>query len=203
MDEQDDLTSAQDVPGLPAADDPRRRILEAAWRAYDPAHPRQFRVVDVVREAGMSTKTFYEFYASRDELILDMVAYTKERLFRELARMLEELHEPEARFRRGVEVMMQVVEGTPLFVRGLGQEAESKLDQVVDQIVDTIIDIAMAAADESHQEGRLQRPPTRLEYEVLFSGTSFVLVRRIRDGRGGLKELVPELTSLMLRHLRS
>ncbi len=180
----------------------RERVLEAARRAFEPEDPLRFRIQDIVAAAGISTKTFYEVFGSRDALVIELAVQATIGLISELELIFAETLLPVERINRGVAVVVKAAERTPLFVRGLGVEAETILENQIDRILDTAIDLMLAAAQDAYDQGFLTRQPERLEYDVLIAGLARVIVRAHRQGSPPMAELQPGLVEILARHLK-
>jgi AcrR family transcriptional regulator len=60
-------------------------LLRAARRAFVARGYAQTRVEDILREAGLSTRAFYRFHASKDQLFLELFARANEAALERLA----------------------------------------------------------------------------------------------------------------------
>jgi AcrR family transcriptional regulator len=84
-----------------------RRFIDAALLvmrrtgAIDPA------VRDVVREAGLSNQAFYRHFASKDELLLAVLADGRQRLVSYVERRVARATEPREQVRRWIEALME------------------------------------------------------------------------------------------------
>jgi AcrR family transcriptional regulator len=61
--------------GRPSLDEheQRRRLIDAAWRVFEEASEDRVTVADIVSEAGMSSRSFYQHFSSKEDLIAQMV----------------------------------------------------------------------------------------------------------------------------------
>ena len=60
--------------GRPSLDEheQRRRLIDAAWRVFEEASEERVTVADIVRQAGMSSRSFYQHFSSKEDLIAEM-----------------------------------------------------------------------------------------------------------------------------------
>ena len=52
----------------------RRRLIEAAFRVFERNRYERTSVADIVGEAGMSSRSFYDHFASKEDLVAEIVA---------------------------------------------------------------------------------------------------------------------------------
>ncbi len=190
---------AKPGPAATSVDAQKRRVLEAALQIFEPEHPSRFRVQDVVNAAGMSTKTFYEVFGSRDAVILELADELCSKLIAELEFVIEDTKDPVTRIKRGLAIVVRAVSSTPLFVRGLGDEAEAGLEVQINRFLDAAIDIVDRAAQDAYKNGLISHRPVPLESELLISGAARVVVRAMRSG-DSLEELELGLWRIFVRH---
>jgi len=177
----------------------KKRVLEAALQIFEPENPSRFRIQDVVNAAGMSTKTFYEIFGSRDAVILELADELCSKLIAELEFVIQDTKDPTSRIERGLAIVVKAVTSTPLFVRALSDEAEAGLEKQINRFLDAAIDIMDRAAQDAYENGLIRYRPKQLESEVLLSGAARVVVRAMRNG-DSLDELQVGLLGIFVRH---
>ncbi len=98
------------------AESTRTRLLEATKAAVAHSGPRKVSLSDVASLAGVSRPTLYRYFASKDELLVALATYEKERFETLLAKALDGLTGA-ARLDRGMRFIIEFQRDYP--TRGL------------------------------------------------------------------------------------
>jgi AcrR family transcriptional regulator len=83
-----------------------RRLIDAAFSVMRESGDIDPSVRDIVKTAGLSNQAFYRHFASKDALLLAVLADGHRQLVEYLARRLASTNDPEARMRRWIEGVM-------------------------------------------------------------------------------------------------
>ena len=78
----------------------KREILMAAMRVYAEKGARNARVADVARAAGVGKGTIYEYFRSRDEILIDAFHLVVGDMEREFVGVLQTSDDPETKLKR-------------------------------------------------------------------------------------------------------
>jgi AcrR family transcriptional regulator len=73
-----------------------RRLVDAAWRVLERTNFEGFKVERVIHEADVSTRTFYRYFADKDELLLALLRDEMARAATRLRATVDAEHEPAA-----------------------------------------------------------------------------------------------------------
>jgi AcrR family transcriptional regulator len=77
-------------PGRPALppEQQRQRLLNAAERCFERNHYEGASIQDIVREAGMSSRSFYQFFESKEDLVTQLAQHRGDTLLAEMEKAL-------------------------------------------------------------------------------------------------------------------
>lgn len=101
------------------ADDHRTRLMAGMAAALADDGYAALSIADIVSQARVSKRTFYEHFASKQECLLALYEEESERLLERIAAVLYEAPPGEARLHAGVAVYLQGLQARPGVVRAL------------------------------------------------------------------------------------
>ncbi len=180
----------------------RRRLLDAARKALHQSGRGSFRVSDVVRAAGMSSRSFYDHFASKEDLILALIDDTGRNLLGQLEAIFATSGSFEEQVDRGLEAYLAAFLDTPLDPRKLGESASLTVLKRQDHYVRVIAAGVALLVDRLWHAGVLPRPQDPAQLEVLLLGLLGLASRYVTERRTGeLASLRPRLRELVLRVL--
>jgi AcrR family transcriptional regulator len=177
----------------------RRRLIEAAFRVFERNRYERTSVADIVGEAGMSSRSFYDHFASKEDLVAEIVAEIGERLLGEVARVLADTPvdvEKNADLALGV-----FLEGLPVSaidLERLGGDAGRRVHEMRRRIVQRLTNMTHAYMGRLLAKGLVSRLPERPEVELLLTGIEGMCLRYYSEGR---REELLEIRPLILRLL--
>jgi AcrR family transcriptional regulator len=189
-------------PAIPR-DVQRRRLLEAAWRAFERSRWERTTVADIVSEAGMSSRSFYLHFASKEDLIAAMVEEVAARLLVEIEVLLEEDNEDvQGHADRAIGCFLELLPAASIDLERLGGDAGRRVGEVRRRMVQSLTDLTVRYMERMHLAGRVPRAPDRDEIELLLTGIEGMCVRYYSEGRRDeLKALRPRILRLMVAGL--
>src|SRR4029453_2251815 len=147
----------------------RRRLIEGAWRAIEHSHFEGPTVADIVREAGMSSRSFYEHFESKEDLVASIVDELGARLLQELRAILAEPEQDaQAQTEGGLRAFLELLPSARVDVEQLGGEAGRRIGEVRRRLVQAITDLVHAHLGRLHARGTISRTPARVEVELIM-----------------------------------
>jgi len=183
-----------------AADVQRRRLLDAARQALRQSDFGSVRVTEVVRAAGMSSRSFYEHFSSKEDLLLELIHEAGRELVAELETIFARAERPDERVDRGLEAYLAAFAGTPLDFEKLGESASVRVQKVLREYVRAVGVCVERELERAWREGVIQRQPDSLTVEVLLLGLLGIASRYLAEGRAEeLASLRPRLRDFLLR----
>jgi AcrR family transcriptional regulator len=189
-------------PPLPR-DQQRRRLVDAAWRAFEARHYDKTSVADIVREAGMSSRSFYDHFASKEDLVAAIVEDYGARLLSELGEILREPAEDLAdQSERSLRAFLELLPTVAIDLERIGGHAGRRVGEVRRLLVQAVVDLLLAHLERVYAQGRVSRAPSRPAVELLVTGVESLGLRYYGEGRRReLLALRPALLQAILRVL--
>jgi AcrR family transcriptional regulator len=179
----------------------RRRLIDAAWRVFEEASEDRVTVADIVRQAGMSSRSFYQHFSSKEDLIAQMVEDVGADILAAVeADFREPLADPVAQTTRALGTFLDRLPSVALDLTRLEGTIGGRVVRLRQRVVRALTEVVHMHMVALHEAGRAPRRPERAEVEVLIAGIAELGIRYYSDGRRGeLLALRPALVRLILR----
>ncbi|MCL4685206.1 TetR/AcrR family transcriptional regulator [Myxococcota bacterium] len=185
-------------PALPP-EQQRQRLLEAARTELRRSDFGSVRVTDVVQAAGMSSRSFYEHFESKEDLLLALIHETGREIVAQLEKIFASVEQPRDRIDHGLAAYLRAFAGTPLDLEKLGEGASGRVQKLLRHYVQEITVRVVRELESLFAEGVIQHAPDPLAVEVLLLGLLGVASRFVAEGRADeLVTLQPRLSALLL-----
>jgi AcrR family transcriptional regulator len=186
-------------PAIPP-DQQRKRLLEAARRALQQSDFGSVRVSDVIRAAGMSSRSFYDYFDSKEDLLLALIQEAGKSLVAELEAIFAAGLPPDVRIDRAVAAYLAAFAGTPLDLERLGESASAPVQKMLRQIVREVRERVAANLDVEWRAGTMRRAADPIVLDVLLLGLLGIASSYMADGRRDeIESLRPTLVQFLLR----
>ena len=180
----------------------RARLLEAARSELRRSDFASIRVSEVVRTAGMSSRSFYDHFASKEELLIALIHESGRELVAQVDHIFATEPDPVARVDRALDVFLAAFAGTPLDVEKLAESASRRVQELQRHYVGEIASRVEGELDRVWRAGLIQRRPEPLVVEVLLLGMLGLASRYVAEGRADeLSALRPQLSAFLVRTL--
>jgi AcrR family transcriptional regulator len=178
----------------------RRRLVEAARQALRDGDFGSVRVADVVRRAGMSSRSFYDHFASKEDLLLELIHDAGRALVSDFEAIFATVSDPEERVDQALAAYLGAFAGTPLDLERLGESASGRVQRLLRHYVQEVGVRIQADVARLVREGVIRRMPEPVTFEVVLLGLLGVASRYVADGRmEELTALRPALRRLVMR----
>jgi AcrR family transcriptional regulator len=178
----------------------RQRLLEAAREELRRSDFGSVRVADVVRSAGMSSRSFYDHFGSKEDLLIALIHETGREILAELERVFATESDHVVRVERALGAYLNAFAGTPLDLEKLGESASGRVQQLLRHYVREIAHRVEQQLERVWRAGVIQRQPDPVEIEVLLLGLLGLASRYVAEGRvAELASLQPRLSGLLVR----
>jgi AcrR family transcriptional regulator len=189
-------------PPIPA-EVQRERLLAGLLRAVEAYGYEKTRVSDIVRHAGMSSRSFYQLFDSKDDLLVAYVEQTAQSLVADLAAVLAEERDPLTCVERALGLYLDIFSSViQMDLEGLGGAAGRRVRQVRSDSVREISRAIYEQLGNAHEDGRIAREPDRVTVELVVTGIEGISFRYLARGRTReLKRLRPTFVSALVRAL--
>lgn len=174
---------ARGRPPLPR-EGQRQRLVEAAIRAFGRTNGEKLTVSDIVREAGMSSRTFYDHFESKDDLIAEIFMAQARRFVAELAVIAQRAQGVIARCESGIEVFFELFPAaSSIDFERLGGEAAERVRAERRRCVNLIAEMIVSEGEALYEKGRVHYHPNRLKIELVLMGIESLSLRYYSEGR--------------------
>lgn len=188
-------------PALPRQQQ-RERLLEAANRVFESKGYEGARVADIVREAGMSSRSFYELFDSKADLVAEVVQSLSERFLQRWDEIVQETDDLALRMDRGLRAYLELFRVAHVDLEHLGGQAGQMVREIRRATVRDVTVRMLDALQGAYERGELQRPPDPVRVELLFTGIEGLSFRYYSDDRReALRSLHPALMAIMTEAL--
>lgn len=167
----------------------RRRLLDAAIRAFEKRGYELTRISDIVGEAGMSSRSFYELFSSKEDLVANYVEQASAILIDRLRSEWKASATPLESIDRGVTAFLEVLPAIRIDLDALGGEAGRRARDARRNAVREVTRHVVRDLEKAHEKGRLATPPDPLAVELVMTGIETMCLRYFAEGR--LAELAP------------
>jgi AcrR family transcriptional regulator len=183
--------------------DQRQRLIDAAWRVFEDEREDRVTVADIVREASMSSRTFYQHFASKQDLIAQLVEQVGAEIQAALeADFREPLGDPAEQTARALSTFLERLPAVAIDLTRLEGSSGGRVVRLRQRVARALCDVVHGYLVGLSETGQMRRIPDRAEVEVLVSGIAELGVRYYSDGRKDeLLALHPALVKLLLRAL--
>jgi AcrR family transcriptional regulator len=186
-------------PAIPK-DVQRNRLVEAATRAFRVRPYDEVRVADIVAEAGMSSRSFYEHFDSKEDLVASVVQEAGQELLDDLRALFEQVEHPVERIDRGLRLFLDLFGRVPVDIETLGGSAGQRVREVRRDTVREITDLVLAELVLWHESGHTAKPPDPVYVELVLTGIEGMAFRYYsEDRRDELSQLHPTIMELLQR----
>lgn len=178
----------------------RQRLLGAARAELRRSDFGSVRVSDVVRAAGMSSRSFYDHFASKEDLLIALIHETGRDILAQLAEVFASVDGHVERVERALDAYLAAFAGTPLDLEKLGESASGRVQKLLRHYVREISARVQEQLERVHREGVIRRPPDPVVLEVLLLGLLGLASRYVAEGRADeLASLQPRLSAFLVR----
>jgi AcrR family transcriptional regulator len=182
------------LPRAFVVENQRERILSAVADVASVAGYKDMTVEDVIVTAGVSRRTFYEHFKSKDDSFLAAFDAVMEQLFDAIRDAYEqEDRDPTAQLGAGLEAFLEFIAREPSFARMCFVEALAAGPEAVSRRNETMALFARVIAKNAEQIGGPVEP-SPITAETIVGGIFEVVYTRVVRGEiRDLPKLLPEI----------
>ncbi len=171
----------------------RQRLLDAARELLERRELETAGVRDVVAEAGMSSRAFYQVFESRDALILELAREMAEHFLERLEAVPDpsETLDTEQVTDRLLDAVVEVA--APLVALDgarLPRSTADRLQKIRAGLLEGSLDVMFQRFERAVRAGRLTALPDRTAFEIVLRGVESLTADLSRRGR------LPELEAM-------
>ena len=178
----------------------RRRLITAAVRVFAEKPYEGARIADIVREAHMSSRSFYQFFESKEDVVVEVIHVVMGAFVRNLEKVFEETSDPIQRIDRGLSAALGIFAGANLDLSRIGGGASQRVLDARTHYVRRICAMITAELEAAHAVRRVAAAPDPAAVELIVTGIEGMGLRYMSEGRGPeLIRLQPVLMGLLVR----
>jgi AcrR family transcriptional regulator len=186
-------------PALPR-EGQRQRLVDAAIRAFGRTNGEKLTVSDIVREAGMSSRTFYDHFDSKDDLVAELFMSQARRFVAELAVLAQRTPGAVARCEQGVQIFCDLFpSASTIDFERLGGDAAERVRAERRRVVNLIAETIVGEGEELYARGEISYRPNRARVELVLMGIESLSLRYYSEGRmAEFASLKPVMREMLL-----
>jgi AcrR family transcriptional regulator len=178
----------------------RQRLIDAALRAIQKRPYEKITIAEIVREAGMSSRSFYDHFVSKEDVVAEIVRDRGRKLIGSLEEIYRSTKNDVERVDRALRAYLELFPAETVDLERIGGEAGQRVREMRDRYIEAITDIVVAQYARAHEVGAVARVPARFEVELLLTGLAGLSFRYYSEGRRAeLVQLQPALLALLMR----
>jgi AcrR family transcriptional regulator len=196
-----EVRRARGRPPIPR-DVQRKRLIDAALAVVARGNYDKTTVADIVREAGMSSRSFYQHFASKEDMVAEILEEHGQRFITQLTDRLASPTDPLAAAERAIRTFLELFPIGSVDLERLGGEGGQRAREVRRKFARMLVDMVERWLVALKARGAIQVVPERAEIELVLYGIEALSVRYYGEGRRDeLLALRPLLLRLLLRAL--
>jgi AcrR family transcriptional regulator len=181
----------------------RQRLVDAALRAIQKTQYEKVSVALIVREAGMSSRSFYDHFDSKEDLVAEIVNDQGRRLLGMLDQIFRETKGDRERVSRAMHAYLELFPAGTVDLERLGGEAGQRVRELRQKYVMALTELVLRQYERAFARGTVARVPQRSEVELVLTGIEGLTFRYYSEGRrDDLLKLQPALLQVFLRALQ-
>lgn len=177
----------------------RRRLILAAGETFVALGYATSTVADILKSAGMSRRSFYEFFTSKEDILLALLDEMVNEIRNEAAGLMQDVEDP---FERATLLMLAYVRVAARFpvvsyqVMAAGGEPRVRRRQHLQAFLEQINE----QLKEAHARGLISRAPDEITLRMLVGGLDHLILSYHLDGtRERLTETEGQVRELFAR----
>jgi len=179
----------------------RQRLIDAALRAIQKSHYEKVSVSQIVREAGMSSRSFYDHFVSKEDLVAELVREQGRHLMGNLEQIFRETKDDRERADRAMRAYLELFPVGTVDLERLGGEAGQRVREVRQKYVVALTELVLRQYERAFERGAVPRVPARAAIELVLTGIEGLSFRYYSEGRR--EELLGLHPVLLLTFLRA
>jgi AcrR family transcriptional regulator len=181
----------------------RQRLIDATLRAIQKSPYEKVSVAEIVREAGMSSRSFYDHFVSKEDVVAEIVREQGRRLMGNLEAIYRDTKDEVERVDRSILAYLELFPAGSVDLERLGGDAGQRVREVRENYVGAVTDLVLEQFQRAFARGVVARVPERVELELVLTGIEGLSFRYYSEGRRDeLLRLQPLLLKWFLRALQ-
>lgn len=178
-------------------DQQRARLFDAAERVFERHAYEGASVLEIVREAGMSTRTFYEYYDSKDDLVEDLARDRAEIFLEQIEAEMGQSDDVVVAIDRILRVFLDQLPVVVVSLEHLGGAAGQRVRDVRRRYREAVAALLIDEFAQLGRRGLVREGPSPAALALVLAGIEGLVIGRHSDGctRDDLRAMHPVLLS--------
>ena len=127
-------------------------------------------MADIVAAAGMSSRSFYEFFDSKEDLVASVVSVAGKAVVARLQAIFGETQDPVERIDLGLQLFLDLFSQLPVDLESLGGAAGREVRAARRDYVREAIQLVVGELAVAHEQGVISSRPNHVFVELLLTG---------------------------------
>jgi len=178
-------------------------LIDAAERSFERSRYERASVQDIVSEAGMSTRSFYEFFESKEDLVAALASERAETFLKQMAEVLQGSDDFILAIDRLLYTFLRDLPVVLIDLEKLGGAAGQRVREIRNHYRNEIMALLARAIESMVERGILERQPNPMSLILVLTGIEGIAIGFQSEGRRedlmalhpALLEAVTELVS--------
>jgi AcrR family transcriptional regulator len=183
----------------------RQRLLDAAERSFEHSRYERASVQEIVAEAGMSTRSFYEFFDSKEDLVAELARERAETFLRRMQEVLQDADDFMLAIDRLLYTFLRDLPVVLLDLEKLGGAAGQRVREIRNHYRNEIMSLLAEAISNMEARGVIERQPSPMTLILVLAGIEGITMGYQSEGRRedllalhpalleAIRELIPPL----------
>jgi AcrR family transcriptional regulator len=177
----------------------RRRLLEAAERSFERNRYEDAGIQSIVREAGMSSRSFYQFFESKEDLVAELIRERAEAFLVEMEEVFREADDLWEAVDQVLRIYLEMLPMVVLDLERLSGPASQRVRRLRSAYREKIGEVLVREIERLVQIGLVAESPDPLSIALILAGIEGISISYHYEGR---REELLALHPQLLRALR-
>ncbi len=187
-------------------EDKKRRLYESAKELFSRKGFKETNVSDITKEAGMAVGTFYNYYASKEKLFMDIFLDENIKLKKSMVDSVDVDQEPLGVARRMMVLNMQGMQANPILKEWYNKSVFDKIEQLYREengieAVDFMYDTFLHLVEKWQAEEKMRKDLSSRMIMAIFAAIINIDTHKEEIGLEYFPELMETITELVFKGL--
>jgi AcrR family transcriptional regulator len=161
----------------------RRRLLEAAERSFERNRYEGAGIQSIVREAGMSSRSFYQFFDSKEDLVAELIRERAEVFLLEMEEVFRGADNLWDAVDQVLRIYLEVLPMVVLDLDQMGGAASQRVRRLRRAYREKIGEVLVREIGRMEQAGIVTSPPHPLSIALILAGIENLSISYHYEGR--------------------
>jgi AcrR family transcriptional regulator len=158
-------------------------LIDAAERSFERSRYERASVQEIVSEAGMSTRSFYEFFDSKEDLVAALASERAETFLKQMADVLQDSDDFILAIDRLLYTFLRDLPVVLIDLEKLGGAAGQRVREIRNHYRNEIMALLTRAIESMVERGILERQPNPMSLILVLTGIEGIAIGFQSEGR--------------------